>query len=130
MPRGSHLEQYQFRPGQSGNPAGRPPSSISEKELRKFTRELVADTINKVMELTDAELDFLLSDPESTQFEKAVARIMLNARKDGEFGQIDKLLDRAIGRVPQKLEGDPDRPLFSFGEILKKANAGATGEAA
>lgn len=102
--RGEHLKQYYFPAGTSGNPDGRPKLENSEKELRRYTREHIADVINKVGELKDAEVQLLLSDPDSTQMEKVVAKVMLTARSEGTFSELDKMLDRAIGKVPQKTE--------------------------
>ena len=110
MGRADHLAQYQFKPGWEGGP-GRPPSPLAEKEVRKYTREHVGDVMNKVMELSDKELETLLSDPDVPQFEKVVAKVMLTARTSGDVSNLDKLLDRIIGKVPQKIEGNPDAPI-------------------
>ena len=85
--------------------------SADEKEVRKYTRESIGEAINKIAELKDNELDKLLSDEDGTQLEKIMAKVMLEARKSGDFTQFDKMLDRCIGRVPQPIEGSPDRPI-------------------
>ena len=102
MGRADHLAQYKWTPGKGG--PGRPPMSDDEKALRRFTRDHVGEVINKLMELTDSEITLLFSDPSVPQFEKLVAKVMLTARQDGNFSPIDSLLDRCIGRVPQKTE--------------------------
>lgn len=129
MARGDNLKKYWFQPGQSGNPAGRPIEEDAAYRLKRYTREYVAEVINKIMELDDAEVELLLNDRETVQFEKVVAKVLLNARKDGDFSQLDKILDRCIGKVPQRIEGDPDRPLMSFGDLLKRAHPDSAGGA-
>jgi len=103
MGRADHLAQYKWKEGKPGGP-GRPPMSDEEKALRRFTREHVGEVINKLMELTDNELALLWRDPNVPQFEKLVAKVMQTARQNGNFTPIDNLLDRCIGRVPQKME--------------------------
>lgn len=123
MPRGSNLKQYSFKPGESGNPNGRPPEDISTKILTRYTRAVVSETLNKVLELTEKEAEDLLLDPEGTLFEKAVVKVVLVARRDGDFTQLEKILDRCIGRVPQKIEGDSENPI---GIILQRLHNMAT----
>lgn len=41
QPLNSHLKQYEFKPGQSGNPAGRPPN---KKYLSELAREMLKET--------------------------------------------------------------------------------------
>lgn len=105
MPRGSNLKQYWFKEGCAPGP-GRPRMTDEEKEVRRFTRESISEAINTIAELKDAEVETLLSDPDATQVEKIVAKVLLVARSTGDFTQMDKLLDRCIGKVPQKLEGE------------------------
>lgn len=106
MGRGEKLAGYKFQPGVSGNPAGRPASGLALKELRKFTREHVADTFNKVMDMTDEELTELMADKETPVFEKACAKAVQKARESGDMGQIHTMLERIVGKVPQKFEGE------------------------
>lgn len=106
MPRGENLAKYYFQKGTSGNPKGRPRTSIAAKELRRYTREHVSEVINKVMDMTTAELLELKRDKKTPSFESAIAAVMLKAKEDMDFSEIDRLLDRCIGKVPQKLEGE------------------------
>ena len=130
MARGDNLKKYWFQKGQSGNPNGRPIEGDAAYRLKHYTREYVAEVLNTIMELKDSEIEEILLNPEGTQFEKVVAKVLLTARKDGDFSQLERLLDRCIGKVPQRLEGDPDRPLFGgFSELLKKAHPDASGGA-
>lgn len=104
MGRGDHLKRYHFQPGQSGNPSGRPASSTSEKEVRRFTREHVAEVYNKIIDMTKKELDELIADEESTEFEKGVARAVIAMGSSGTPGSLENVLERIIGKVPVKSE--------------------------
>ena len=81
-----------FKPGESGNPAGRPQTNKFVIELaRKHTEEAIA----KLAEL------MRLDDPDSRATQVAAAKA---------------LLDRAWGTPPQAvtISGDQENPLFNF----------------
>lgn len=73
-------EPYKWKPGESGNPAGRPPSSITS-ELRKLSEEIGADGVTGRKKLAD----------------KLWALAMY-----GKIDAIDKIIDRLDGKVPDK----------------------------
>lgn len=111
MARGDHLKKYYFKEGNPGGP-GRPPLTPEEREVRSFTRKHVAEVYNKIIDMTKTELDELLADPEVPLFEKAVARGVINAEASGSVGgTLESILERIIGRVPQRIEGDPENPI-------------------
>jgi len=92
-----------FQPGHPGGP-GRPPGP--DKELRKYTRQLIAETVTKLLELTKDELDDLTKKKDVPSLESTLARVILKCHSKGEFTDLDKILDRIIGKVPQKFEGE------------------------
>lgn len=100
-------EDTQFKPGQSGNPNGRPPLAGA---LRNYTKTSVAEAFNKLMAMTEAEIDELSRRPDTPGLEKIVARVILKAIAQGTFGEVDRILDRFIGKVPQKFEGELGAP--------------------
>lgn len=109
--RADHLKKYWFQPGQSGNPEGRPAHPLGDKEVRRFTREHVSDVYNKIIDMTIAELRVLLKDKNVTAFEKAVAKAVINAHDTGMLGgSLENILERIIGKVPQKIEGELSGP--------------------
>jgi hypothetical protein len=80
--RAAHLKSYQFKPGRSGNPAGRPRGS------REFA-ELIAEETRGGVELVEYALKVLRS-PRRKAVEKQWA--------------VEYLTDRMLGRTPQAIE--------------------------
>ena len=89
--RAAHLKSYQFKPGRSGNPAGRPRGS------REFA-ELIAEETRGGVELVEYALKVLRS-PRRKAVEKQWA--------------VEYLTDRMLGRTPQA-SNDEKRNAFAF----------------
>jgi hypothetical protein len=72
--------------------------------------ELSANDVSTIIEylcsLTQKQLIEVLNDEEKTVIEIAFAKAILEATKKGDLSQIEKLLERKIGKVPNKLEAD------------------------
>ena len=86
------LKQHQFKPGQSGNPGGRPKGSVSiEAELRKRLAE-------------------------GEEGEKIVQALVSQALKQalkGDYKFFNMILERIDGRIADRLAGHDGGPLFS-----------------
>ena len=97
-------EATQFKPGQSGNPSGREKDPL--KGIKNYTKQHIADTFNELCEKTNDELEEISQSKTEPMLRVIIARVMIKAKAKGEYGEIDKILDRCIGKVPQKIEGE------------------------
>lgn len=88
-PQNKHLKP--FKPGQSGNPSGKPKNLL--------TKDKVKAIVGKFANMTREELQSVVADPKSTMIEITVASIMVKAAKDGDYTRLDFILNRSIGRV-------------------------------
>lgn len=80
-----------WKPGQSGNPSGRPKG--------KLTRDEVEAIMARFTRLSREELQIVVQNPKSTMLEIMVASVMAKAAKDGDCARLNFLLDRSIGKV-------------------------------
>ena len=98
------LKQYQFKPGQSGNPGGRPKGSVSiEAELRR--------------RLADGEAG-----------EKIVQGLVTQALRqalEGDYKFFNMILERIDGRIADRLAGHDGGPLFSEEDMDRLKNYAA-----
>lgn len=107
-----------WKPGQSGNPAGRPPEA--HPNLVRFTKKAVQETFAQLMLLPQEELNRIRDDQQESGIRAAVASVIMRARARGQLSDLDAMIDRIIGKVPQKTElsgaeGQPlERPHFHF----------------
>ncbi len=90
--RGEHLREYSFKPGQSGNPGGRPKGPTITTEIRK-----------------------LIADP---KLREAIAKRVVHDILKGKFPQLKETLDRTEGKVPDRNEVTTgDKPFKVYIEI-------------
>lgn len=80
-----------FKPGQSGNPGGKP--------AQLLTKDKVAGVLGKFSGMSGVQLNDVLKDPKSTMLELMVAAVMAKAVKEGDPHRLDFLLQRSIGKV-------------------------------
>lgn len=88
-PVSDHLREHQWKPGQSGNPNGRPPS-------RRFKRALM-----KLLEAAESG--------ETPEFSvDMIAKALFKAAKEGNVQAIREFADRVDGKVAQPIVGSTD----------------------
>lgn len=112
------LKPWRFRPGQSGNPKGRDPQASAA--IRKFTKKAVQETFAELMLESVEELGRIRDNLQESGVRAAVASIILRSRAKGEMSALNDILDRIVGKVPQKThisggDGEPfQMPVMNF----------------
>jgi hypothetical protein len=99
--RGAHLKPYQFPPGKSGNPAGRPKQS---REFRAKCRELAMKMLDKLTDRLDGKDDGTVGDDGKLVYQPGVGeltRALETVANHGGFLAADKLatVEAAFARV-------------------------------
>lgn len=129
------LEQYQFKPGQSGNPNGRPrnrvynewlPLSIGRKRARQtkaLTREEIDAWEQYMLVALVSELQALVKWDDCPSYAKGLAMAILVDTKNGRTTTVDKLRERQYGKEPARYEltgagGEPLNPMPLTIEII------------
>ena len=99
--RGNIKNLTPFKPGQSGNPAGRagvlPPEIRAE---RKKNQAALIRTITEYFLMTDKDAKARAKTAEATQLEKAVQALILSAR-GGEVVAFKFLIELMVGKIPE-----------------------------
>lgn len=94
----------QFKKGQSGNPLG----GKLHNPIKRALKNLTVDTYREVIELVcQNDIDALEEMSESrtiTALQVGVARAFLKAMRDGDYGTIERIAERIVGKIPDKLE--------------------------
>jgi len=88
-----------FKPGQSGNPSGRPKMPKELKEAKTLNQIQVAQLLNKFTHMTAKQLEERFNDPNATTMELMICKIVHQAIKTGDQARMNFLLDRMVGKV-------------------------------
>jgi hypothetical protein len=103
-------EDTQFKPGQSGNPAGRPAMPEDLKAAKALTKQVLMRELNDLIHMTKSELEAALVSPESTMIRRMAARVIQEADNNGDDRRLGFLLDRLVGKVKDELALELPRP--------------------
>lgn len=100
--KGHPPEQHRFKPGQSGNPAGRLPNPIP-----RALKELTVESYRKVIEAVCAgnldELRRMVKDPKISALQVGVANAFIKALTSGDYATIERIAERIVGKIPDEL---------------------------
>ena len=92
-----------FKPGQSGNPKGRPPLPAEIRAIKSLSPQYVKKIISKLALMDREQMMEWIQKPlikgGPTNIELMVASIITKAVTDGDQGKLNFLLDRTIGKV-------------------------------
>jgi len=106
-------EKGQFKPGQSGNPNGRPRKYVSTLTDQGYKLSEINDTIQAMMAMSLDELKKVYQDKEATILEKTIAHAMQKGLKNGNLSSMETLLTRVYGRPKEKLETEGTNTNFN-----------------
>lgn len=110
------IEAHQFKPGQSGNPKGRPKSRVPDQLVKIFGSKARA---KKFYSLSSVEIDeweaailtFSANDlkllakwEDAPAYPKGLAIAVLSDMKNGKTTTLDKLRERQYGKPTQRME--------------------------
>lgn len=116
MPNPENIRPHQFKPGQSGNPKGRPKSRVPEQLVKIFgskarAKKFYSLSAVEIDEWEAAILTFSVSDlkllakwEDAPAYPKGLAIAVLRDMSNGKTTTIDKLRERQYGKPTQRME--------------------------
>jgi hypothetical protein len=112
-----------FKKGVTGNPLGRPAVPADLLEARKFTRLKLERVLNRMIHMTRQELSDYIKNPNIGAMELLLASILTKAISHGDYQRADFILNRLVGKVPDKIDATITNPFLGMSdeEKLEKA---------
>jgi len=93
-----------FKPGESGNPRGRPRIRDNLKEVKLLSKTEMRRLIQKIVDMTPEELEVISKDKTVPALEMMLASVAYEAIRKGDQAKINFLLERTIGKVAERHE--------------------------
>ena len=98
-----------FKPGQSGNPAGRPKLSPELRKIRELNGEEIRRLFAKYARMTRMQLQESIDNPNTPVIELIIATGISIAYLQGDYTRLNFILNRTIGPIKENNTTD-DRP--------------------
>lgn len=102
----------QFKPGECGNPNGRPPLPEHVRKIKALNSKLFVEIANEYLFLTPNQLDHLIERDDLPAINVAMARFISQCAANGSFYDLNRLLDRLVGPVKQVAEVSTMKPFI------------------
>jgi hypothetical protein len=95
-----------FKPGQSGNPSGRPKMAPDVRKAQQVTSEEFIRVSSEFLLMDRAKIQQRLQNPEASMLELLIGGIVAKAAKDHDHHRAEFLLNRTIGKVADTLNAN------------------------
>lgn len=97
-------EDTQFKPGQTGNPNGRPRKYVSLLKEQGYKLSEINDTLMALLSMDLNELKDVFENPNATVLEKAVANAIKKSIEKGSLYNIETIITRAMGKPKESVD--------------------------
>lgn len=97
-----------WKPGQSGNPSGKPKIPEALRGIASLTQLETTKLISKYARMTREELEKAVREKNASVLELYIIAVFSKGIENGDPVRLSFLLDRAIGKVPVVKETDEE----------------------
>lgn len=112
-----YIKPFQFKPGQCGNPSGRPALPPELRAIRELTKDEVRRLFSKALRTCVPELEKLKADMAAPAIDVWLASGILKGIDQGDFTRMAFLVERVIGKIQVDGEGE-NSPLAAILEAI------------
>ena len=95
-------EGRRFKPGQSGNPNGRPPIPEDVKKARKLNQAEFERVVNDLIGMSVERLEQIAEAKSTPVLHALIARILLKGIDERSRTELNYFVERFLGKVPDQ----------------------------
>ena len=104
-------DDTQFKPGESGNPNGRPKKIYTLLKQSGYSKDDIRDAFEELGWHSLEDIQEVLDDPKKPAILKVIARAFLRGAEKGDFRYVSEIITHAIGKPKEQVDvtsgGDP-----------------------
>jgi hypothetical protein len=104
MPKGNPNIVPRWKPGESGNPKGRPKKPVLAMRVAGYKLAEINDTIQAMCSMNMEELKKIWDNPNSTVLEKTIASALRKGIEKGNLQNVETLLNRVYGKPKEQMD--------------------------
>ena len=93
-----------WKPGESGNPKGRPKKPVLTMKVEGYKLAEINDTIQMMVGMTAPELLKVWENPKATILERTIASALRKSIEKGNLDSVETLLNRVYGKPKEKVD--------------------------
>lgn len=97
------MKANKWKPGQSGNPNGRPKLNPIQRALKELTVQTYREVIEAVLSGNLDNLQAMAENPKTSALQVGIAKAFANAIKAGDYAVIERIAERIVGKIPDEL---------------------------
>lgn len=94
---------HQFKPGQSGNPSGRPKMTAKQKILKELTVKSFQECAEAVCTGNTEDLKRMIDDENVSALQVGIATSLLVAIREGNYAVVREIVQTVTGKPPEEL---------------------------
>lgn len=106
-----------FLPGCDIGKDGRQPDPVGYRLIKKMNRHQLEVLINELLHMTKEEMKSYVEDPKSQVMKVMILSVILGAIDNKDGSNMDRILNRLVGKVPDVLEGNDGNPVSFIGLV-------------
>ncbi len=110
------LAPYQFKPGQSGNPSGRPPDILT-RTMKALTRQQMRELADAIISGSFEELEMIAQTKSYHAFQVLIAQALIGAYNRKEFYTVNMILEFLIGKPKDVNLDEPEKPTIEAEKV-------------